>query len=197
MAQLNITTVKPVIEIRTTNAKMQINSRRPRFKVSGEGTKLNISRKAPTFYMDTLQVKAERGTPSSEQQSIQLKAESQQAIMDGTARIATEGARVSALENTNDSVAEVLKSRETRRPTSINVGMVPSDRPPVEWDMGYFNVEWSPDTQTLEWQGEFKPQISVSPHSVEITIKEYGSIKITVDESKLPKVSGKKVDVKM
>lgn len=198
MARINITTTKPEIEIRTTNAKMQMFSRRTNFRIRGNNTKLSMSSKRPTFKMDTSQTNAQRGAPSPEIVSEQLREEGKEAALEAIGRIASTGTQLGNVAAGGNRVAAVAKQQTGMKYRSeINIASSPDSRPPVEWDMGYLNIEWSPDTNELEWEDNPRPIVNVTPHSVEITMKQYGSIKITVDEDKVVHSSGKKVDVKL
>ena len=195
MARINITTTRPEIEIRTTNAKLQMFSRRSSFKIRGSNAGFTASSKNPTFKMDTSQTNAARGAPSPEIASMQRREEGVRDAMNAIGKIASTGTQLGNAARGGNRVAEV--AQQLRPQSEVNIASSPQDRPPVEWDMGYLNIEWSPDTNQMEWEGNPKPVVNVSPHSVEITMKQYGSIKITVDEDKIVHLSGKKVDVKL
>ena len=66
----------------------------------------------------------------------------------------------------------------------------------VEWDMGTTKINVSPYELNIEW-GDTSPEITVEPHSVEIFMENYPSIKISVVEDRLMITQGRNVDKKV
>jgi hypothetical protein len=148
--------------------------------------------------MDTSQTNAARGAPPPEIAGMQLREEGVRSTLEAIGRIASTGTQLGDAARGGNRVAEIAQQQTRMRARSeINIASSPQNQPPVEWDMGYLNIEWSPDTNQLEWTENTRPVVNITPHSVEITMKQYGSIKITVDEEKVVQLSGKKVDVKL
>lgn len=69
-----------------------------------------------------------------------------------------------------------------------------SSAPKVEWDPGYFRIDWIAGEIKIEWEENYKPDIQVSPYSVEIRVKGNKMVKIALNEDKLPYKKGKKVN---
>lgn len=69
-----------------------------------------------------------------------------------------------------------------------------SSAPKVEWDPGYFKIDWIAGEIKIEWEENYKPDIQVSPYSVEIRVKGNKTVKIALNEDKLPYLKGKKIN---
>jgi hypothetical protein len=55
-------------------------------------------------------------------------------------------------------------------------------------------VDWEPGGIEIEWDINTKPEIQVSPHSVEIIVKGRKMVHIAVLENKMSGIKGRKIN---
>ncbi|HBU12472.1 MAG TPA: hypothetical protein DEB31_07015 [Clostridiales bacterium] len=76
----------------------------------------------------------------------------------------------------------------------VNVSSMPQTKPNVQWDPGYVRIEWTTGELIVDWDAEYGPDVTVTPHSVEIRVAGKNEVKITVNEEKVARSRGKKVN---
>lgn len=159
----------PVLEIKTTPAKVEIRRRNLRVRVSSAMPRMTINKQDPSFRMDAEALRAATGRPTGITQARQFSSESQQDGLEAIGEIAEAGDML--LRPDQYDIADVAGMRVAKDQPEVNLGLVPDTRPQLEWTEGYFEVEWSePETQ-IDWEGQVMPDIEVTPHSVEINVR--------------------------
>jgi len=73
----------------------------------------------------------------------------------------------------------------------------PISSPEVEWTDGDMTIEWTKGEIEIVWDEDFTPEITVTPYSVEIRLRDHSEVKIAVNEDNIRKNSGGKVDKKV
>ncbi len=66
--------------------------------------------------------------------------------------------------------------------------------PSIEWTEAKMSIQWSQGEFEIVWDDSFMPDITVTPYSVEIKIKDHAQVHISVNEDAVPQKQGKKVD---
>lgn len=184
------------VGIRTTNAQLHISTPRPQMTIENVAPEMNVDRKAPTFEVDWDAVYNESGLRRPGNFAKHVTAKAAKTGMESIGEAVREGDLLGDVARGGDRVVEIAKN-QTRKATQteINLGLMPHNRPSVQWDPGYVNVSWSRHQLIVEWDTEFMPEFKVDPpYSVEIFLRNRPYIKITVAEGEDPYQPGKVVD---
>lgn len=201
MKVLNIATSSPTMNITSTRAQLQIKQTvRRHFKTHRTPPQMSVNHVSPKMKVNWKQVWANRGVRSPDFQYKYQRDASRQKVYESIQKTNADAAFLGAVEeyaftDTNrvgqlayqDMLQDGLKE--------INVAP-PNPMPEVEWDKGSLSIEWTKGDLELVWDEDFRPQLSVTPHSVEIRINGRREVKITVNEDGIL-MSGKQVDKKI
>ncbi|MBD5559261.1 MAG: hypothetical protein HDQ87_02715 [Clostridia bacterium] len=202
MKVLNISTSRPTIDISSTRAQMQIKQTVVRhFSMRRTPPEMSVNRTSPKMKVNWKQVWANRGLRSPDFQNKYQRDQSRQKVYESIQKRNADAAFLGAVEEYaftdtnrvgqlayNDMLSEGIKE--------INVAP-PNPMPEVEWDTGSLSIEWTRGDLELVWEEDFRPQLTVTPHSVEIRLNGRREVKITVNENGVSTTSGKKVDKKV
>lgn len=201
MRSLNINTSRASLDISSTRAQLDIrNHVQRRFQVKTTRPQMEVIRQRPEMKVNWKQVWAERGIRSPEyfrQHTMQL---ARQMTREAVQRIVEGGDYFGSLEmyfgTTQNIVGEWAYNNMMGEIPEMSMSSgAPS--PEIEWTEGAMRIEWSPGDVEIIWTEDFMPDITVTPHSVEIRLRNHGDVKISVNENNIPKKNGDKVDKKI
>ena len=202
MKVLNISTSRPTIDITSTRAQMQIKQTvRRHFTTKRTPPQMTVNRTAPKMKVNWKQVWANRGVRSPEFQNKYQRDMSRQKVYESIQKTNADAAFLGAIEEyafTDTNRVGQLAYQEMLQDgiQEINVAP-PNPMPEVEWDKGSLTIEWTRGDLELVWDENFRPQLTVTPHSVEISLNGHREVKISVNENGVSKPQGKKVDKKV
>lgn len=197
MDTLSITNVRPVLEIIRVPAKLNIRTKRPVLKIKHSPAYMHVNRKAPSFKLNWLSVRSGIGLTSAIQMTRQFADESKQKVMQAIQNIVQKGDYMSHIEANNNPIAEIAEERLQSANADINIGLTLPQKEELEWDLGYFRIEWSRHLTQIQWEIDTKPEISIEPYSVEIKIQNQPVVKIKVNRNSIRNAVGSKVDKKI
>lgn len=197
MPKVRVETQKTEFEIRTTPAKLNIRSTRPKMQIRRAASRMTVDHKLPMFKVDWSAVRTESGLAPPEQMIRKWRDEGKEGALEAIASISVKGDRMMHIENKNDSIGAMRRDYDRERLTrEVNIGLIPQNSPKVEWEHGYVNLDWTTPQLDIEWDvGGL--EMYVEPHSVEVTIKQYPHVKITVVQEEVQEAAGRKVDRKI
>ncbi len=185
--RLEITTQRAQIEITTHRGSVEITQRKPQFRMRRVPAQMRIEKRAPVMHLDrtaqwkTLHIGGVLQTAQAYyQQSLSVGLE---AIAD----IAGEGDELMRIENTGNSLADLASRRNEDIQGDLTMSMLPL--PQVQWDPGYFNIQWSQHQLELEWDVSTRADIRIEPGYVEIRMVKHPEVVIRVkyDERNMKK----------
>lgn len=183
---LEITTQRAQIEIITHRGSVEISQRRPQLRMKRMPAQMRIEKQAPVMHLDrSAQWKALHVGGVLETARAYFK-QSISIGLEAIGNIASEGDALMRIEDKGNTLAEL----GARRNTDVEGELVASYLPPAEiqWDPGYFNVNWSQHQLELEWDVTAKADIRVEPGYVEIRLVKHPEIVIRVKyEEKEPR----------
>ncbi len=200
MRTISIQTSRPVLDIRSTPAKLEIRNqlRRP-FRTTTTRPEMMVERQRPKMSVNWKKVWADRGVRSPEYFRQYTQQNSRQAVQTAIGNIVACGNNSLGVENyigtsQNPIASWAWDSMMSDIPEMSMDMTAPS--PEVEWEQGYMRIDWSPGNIEIEWDEAFMPEISVTPYSVEISLKGQNEVKITVNEERVAEndATGRKVD---
>lgn len=201
MKTLEISTVRPHLEINSTRARIDITNRVRRFSAKRVAPKMNVEQKAASFKVDWSSVWAQSGRRSPSQLSNYMVQNSRAKVEQAISRIVSNGDYVKHVEAYRGSAGNPIGElawQNYMEDTSVetNVGLMPETSPNIEWDPGYIHINWTTGEVQIEWDDNFRPDIEFTPHSVEIRLSAHPEVKIQVKERHIPGLQGKKVNHK-
>lgn len=177
--RLEITTERAQIEIITHRPTVEIVRRKPQLRVTRSPAQMHIEKKAPVMKLDrTAQWQALHIGPVMQQAQAMYR----QALSDGldaVGSIAGEGTALMDIQNSGNTIAQLAQQRlDSNDGGDLNTSMLPP--PEVQWDPGYFNVNWTAHQLQLDWDVSTWADIRVEPGYVEIRMAKYPSLVIKV-----------------
>ena len=187
------------VGVRSTPAKMHITLPQMEMQIKTESPHMEIERKAPTFKVNWKKVRSESGLKSPSEITTAYRDAGRAGAHKG-AKTAVEdgnflgdaakkpGDRVAKLAH-NKAMAAVMKRKQS------NIGLMPKNRPEVEWDKGYMRINWSKHSIVIDWDGEFMPQLTIDPkYSLEIFLRTEPYFRVRVEDMVDPNMPGRIVD---
>ncbi len=199
MKRISIETSRPVLDITSTRAKLSIETKIRKFNSQNTPPVMRSNPKGATFKIDWGKIRSESGLRTPERQMQMQKAQDRQLVQEAISRTVSNGDYVLQLENymgsKSDPLAQtVVNNMESDLP-EINVTSMPQSSPVgAEWDVGGVNIEWEQGNLKVDWQNDYMPNITVTPHSVEIRLKGEMAVKISVNEDNLAPVVGRQLN---
>ena len=112
--------------------------------------------------------------------------------IDNIGSIVSDGNAMMQIGNNAYSLADIAAQQSMDNEGELTQSMMPP--PEIEWDSGYFNVNWSSHSMEMEWDVSSWADIRVEPGYVEIRMAKYPSIVIRVKYDESEKAGGKLLD---
>ncbi len=197
---MKIPTSMPMLDISTTNAVLEIKSNPVKLKITNEPAKMQLAQKTPKFRGNFARLQSEIGVKNLSGQRQMTKQRADVKLNEGAQRVNGDAKAISdQLQNQTSESAPIVAQLEYSRVTTpeevpVNVKSVPSQPLRLDWDNGDISIDWQPAKLEMSWEGDFRPEIKVTPHNVEITLVDGRTFKIS--ENVLPG-SGNKVDTQI
>lgn len=202
MKVLSISTSRPTLDITSTRAQLQIkNTVRRRFTAKRTPPSMNVSHVNPKMTVNWKQAWANRGVRSPEHHRKYQNDISRQKVYESIAKTNSDAAFMGAVEDyaytdVNRVGQLAMQDMLYDNIPDINIAQ-PNPMPDVTWDKGSLSIEWTPGDLEIVWDDDFRPQLTVTPHSVEIRLNGHKEVRVTVNENGVSSASGKNVDKKV
>ncbi len=90
----------------------------------------------------------------------------------------------------------VRRRHRTRNRVNLNVTPMPKSVGNISWEPGSMEIEWDPHRLEMSWEGSARPEITVTPYSVEIRLINGETVRVGENEAKAIEMQGygKRVD---
>lgn len=192
---MKIPTSMPMLDITTTNAVMEIKSNPVKLKITSEPAKMRTVQETPRFKGNFAQLQSEIGVKNLSGQRQMTKQRAYVKLNEGAQRVNGDAKAISdQLQNQTEESAPIVAQLEYNRVTTpeevpVNVKSVPSQPLKLDWDNGDISIDWQPAKLEMSWEGDYRPEIRVTPHNVEIRLVDGRTYKVS--ESALPGSRGK------
>lgn len=195
----------PHLDIKTTNAKIEIHNEPLRLKIEREPARMRVRRTRPKMKVDWAKVRGESGLRVPSAQRKHLQQIYRQMALDGIVRISNENEAVSSnlqgLDNGGPEIVARLAfdSLMQRDIPVVDVGNMPRSMPDVQWEPGTMEIEWDPPKMEMHWEGSMRPEITVTPHTVEVRLINGETIRVAENEARMLEQQGygKRLDQKV
>lgn len=197
MNTLDVDSSRQAIDIHTQNARLEItNNLSRRMKIRVVRPRMVVERRAASF-----RVENSRRPLQNSNNGVHLKKLVLNKNLHNTHPATTGSAPKNSLA---DDVSYSLQLQHPEYSVELQDSQMQSLLQPVQlptegsrqivWDPGYLKVDWEQGGIEIEWDENTKPDIQVSPHSVEITVKGRKLVHIAVVENKVPGAKGRKIN---
>lgn len=186
----------PSIQIRTQNAQLNIKNNMRHFRIKRTPPQMEMTRKTPSFKVNWDKVRAQSGLKNPKYFMEDNRQKAYDKVMNYISRVAQEGDMMTEIDNASpDNMISVIAEQNMRAALpEVNMGTMPEDLAVITWDKGAFEINWTKGSLEIVWDDDYMPDISVTPYSVEISIRNLGKIKMRDQGAKL---EGRKVDKKI
>lgn len=183
--QLEITRQRPVMEIRTIPAKLNIQRvGRPQFRIRNKPPEMRIHHRLPTMQIDRSQRNALLDRMSIFQRTAEVADQSFQIGLEAIGRIAEEGNRMAAIYQRHSTISQIIADR-ARAPVQLTVKALPPAQ--INWEPGQMEIEWTAHEFSLEWIMDKMLDMQYEPGRVEINMVQYPSIDIKFKPQEKPR----------
>ena len=201
MKTLSIQSSRAALDIHTTRAQLDIrNHVRRGFKVKTTRPQMHVERQMPQMKVDWKQVWANRGLRSPKYFMQHTRQLARQIVNEAIQNMVAGGDYMAQLEGYFNTAQNPIgdwayEQMLVSEPEVVMSSGMPA--PDVQWTEGSVKIEWEPGEIEIVWEDEFMPEITVTPYSVEIRLKNRAEVQISVNENSIPKTRGKKIDQKV
>ena len=169
---IQIDTVKAQIYVKTTNAKVKIESPPADFEMHTKQAKILIQKEPIKLRIDQSQCFNESGLLNNEAQLEDNKNRSQQAVLQGIARKVSEGNQMAMIENGANMISEIAYS-STFDIREYDMGIMPMSKPQIDFiggeldikvDDGYVQINSKPNMPKIDYEaGAVETSMSQQP----------------------------------
>lgn len=196
---MNITTHRPRLDITTTNARLDITNRIRRMSASRTAPKMTVERTNPSFKVDWSRVWSESGRRTPSNLSGYVRQQSASKVQRAIQRTVQTGDQMKDIQNYQGSKTPIGADLAWRHmmedgQVETNISSMPHSKPNVTWDPGSIKIDWSTGEVHIEWDDDYMPDVSFTPHSVEIRLTGRSGVDISVDESNVMPLSGRRIN---
>ncbi|MGI6152238.1 MAG: DUF6470 family protein [Christensenellaceae bacterium] len=203
MKTLSIQTTRPTLDITSTRAQLNITNKIRRFTSKRTPPQMTVQRQAPSFKVDWSTVWAQSGRRSPEKLQQHMRQVSRQKVDQAIQRTVKNGDYLgklnSYIDSKRDPIGELAFDNMLSDMPELNVASMPESMPDIVWDPGGIKIEWTTGEITIDWDDDYMPDVTVSPHSVEIKLSGRSEVKITVNPDRVEQTrnDGRKINEKI
>lgn len=188
------------LDIHSTRAMIHIENSPMRLVVDSSPAQMKVSRRPPKFNVDWGRFRDASGlrTPGT-----QAKYQAQQSTLkmqEGVDNMVYDYESIGMIENAGEGMPNTVGVTALNRAleedkVEVNVASIPSEPLQADWTPGEMEITWVPHKLEMSWEGDVKPKITVTPHSVEIRLVNGETVR--VKENASAGGQGKSVDRKI
>lgn len=176
MTKIQISQTMGQIGIRVEKANIEIKNSQPKFNIEHKPAKFHISEKSPKFKLDQSHYLVASGNMTTLFLSSTRFEKARKMTMDAIKRIADEGDILMQIENKGSPISDIAIENTTKE---VSLTVAPMPQNDIVWEKGFFELEWSPHEIDIKWEVN-EPEITATRHKVEVYMKQWPSIDISV-----------------
>lgn len=204
MQGISITTQRAQIQIRTERAQVQIERARPRMNIRTRKARMNVERRSPQFRISR-QLRVDSATAQALQRAYENYTSSgrKTAPQGISPSVSSQGSHEHAAHGSDGNLQDMREyaSEQAQRSTAKAAARRPSAvqtiQQQIEWDMGYSDITWEPFEMVIDWDMDIRPKVSVIPHSIEIKLSRYPSVKVNINAEYYERLDRRKFEKKI
>jgi len=181
--RININQQMAQISVRRSSARMQITKPRGQMTIRTETPKMQLSTTMPTFHGNRQRVNNESGLAGPLTFAKSFRDKGRQAAMRATANYKNDGNFIANPNIPGDKSIPLLSKNKMKRALErpeINVGLMPSSPPSLNWTRGDFSINWSGHSVSVDWTGENTASINADiDYPVQVSLSRRPSINVS------------------
>ena len=181
------------IQIRTIDAKLNLNITYPKIDIRQSKGHLNIkqtnaeliiNKEEPKVIIDQYQCFAESGLKNNADLTKQFKQLALRKVLEGIRRKTSEGRRMINIKRGNpNAISDIAKRNFETRTRQFNYDIMPKSRPKIDFE-GSFSIDWKSGGVDIDYRVE-KPINNFHWGKVEMYLNPYPDIEISyIDDRK-------------
>lgn len=166
-----IATNRPALQISTRAAKLNIRQRRPQLTIRHKRPKMKIRKRAPAFKISRSVAHVKANRRAVVQISRRFTRMPLSNSSNFTERLVSDSVVQGSFDVESIQAQEVESSALDMIAAENESNMTRLETISLEWDRGYFEIDWSKDIMEMEWNIAASPEIYVEPYDVEIYVQ--------------------------
>ncbi|NLD49166.1 MAG: hypothetical protein GX660_18555 [Clostridiaceae bacterium] len=185
---LTISQTYAKIGIETTPARLDMSTRLAKLELKQKPAKVNIETELPKVLIDQHEAFESTGLKNALEITREAAQRGMESALQYTGKVAEDGDTLAAIENGYDAIASIAE-RDLIQVYEWNIDFIPKTGPKFEVT-GSINIEaernWEEANNSVETK--FIPhslKVDYTPGQVEIFLRQYASVNISYQDSKL------------
>lgn len=171
-------------EINTHNAKLEYEQPKVELSIQQPPAELDINRTPSKLTIDQTKAREDMDLKKISKRIEEFAQQGYQDWLSGLARVSQEGDDLMMIENGGHPIADQAKRNSESPMLDFNIGWIPSaGGVKVGYDPGKVELTWKVNKPIIESRVN-KPIVNYSPGKVEVSLKEYPSLKIDFENLK-------------
>jgi hypothetical protein len=172
------------IEINTYNAKLEYEQPEAELSIQQQPAEMNIIRTSSKLTIDQTKAREDMDLKNISKRIEEFAQQGYQDWLSGLARVSQEGDDLMMIENGGHPIADQAKRNSESPMLEFNIGWIPSaGGVKLEYDPGKVEVNWKVNKPVID-SNINKPVVNYSPGKVEVSIKDFPSLKIDFENLK-------------
>jgi len=185
---MRVSSPMPQLDIKSTRATLQIKTDPLRLKVESRPAKMHVRRTRPRMKVNWKKVRSECGLRMPSAQRRYLMQKYRRIMLQGIQQSNQMNQQISDIQNHVAGGPELVASVTLQQLMQqdipvVDIASMPQSSPEIEWEPGSIEIEWEPASLEMHWEGSIRPEISVTPHTVEIRLINGETIRVAENEA--------------
>jgi len=181
--RINIDQQFAQIGVRSSNARMQISAPRENIRIQKQDPQLEVNTQIPRFRSPRQRISNESGLADPLTFAKRFRDRGKQGALQAAGSYAADGDFIANKNIPGDkSIPLLAKNKMGQRlgTKNVNIGLMPSSPPSLDWDKGYINVNFTKHSIAVDWSGSNMAEVNVdSGYPVEVSLTRQPSFRIT------------------
>jgi hypothetical protein len=171
-------------EINTHNAKLEVEQPKADLSIQQLPAEMDINRTPSNLTIDQIKAREDMDLKNISKRIEEFAQQGYQDWLSGLARVSQDGDELMMIENSGYPIADQAKRNSESPMLDFNIGWIPSaGGVKIGYDPGKVDINWKVNKPVIESRIN-KPIVDYSPGKVEVSLKEYPSLKIDFENLK-------------
>ncbi|MCM3124131.1 MULTISPECIES: DUF6470 family protein [unclassified Mesobacillus] len=171
-------------EINTYNAKLEYEQPTAELSIEQPSAELDINRTPSKLTIDQTKAREDMDLKNISKRIEEFSQQGNEDWLTGIARLSQDGDELMMIENGGHTIADQAERNSESPILEFNIGWIPSaGSVKIEYDPGKVDINWKVNKPIIESKIN-KPVLNYSPGKVEVSLKEYPSLKIDFENLK-------------
>lgn len=171
-------------EINTYNAKLEIEQEKAELSIQQPTAELDISRIPSKLTIDQTKAREDMDLKNISKRIEEFAQQGYEDWLTGIARLSQDGDELMMIENGGHPIADQAKRNSESPMLDFNIDWIPSaGSVKIGYDPGKVDINWKVNNPIIDSKIN-KPVLNYSPGKLEVSIKEYPSLKVDFENLK-------------